>query len=139
MRKVYPALISIFMVVIILSSFKIASNYSSENSDWKAPAEADTLTNPYKNDKDAWMEAESTFNNLCSICHGYKGLGDGMAGMALDPRPANFTLDRVQKQSDGAIFWKMTNGRPPMASYRETLSADQRWQLVSYIRHLAKK
>ena len=39
---------------------------------------------------------------------------------------------------DGAIFWKITNGRPPMASYKLALKDSQRWQLVNYIRELGK-
>jgi len=44
----------------------------------------------------------------------------------------------VQNQSDGAIYWKITNGNPPMASYKETLTEEQRWQLVNYIRELKR-
>jgi len=28
---------------------------------------------------------------MCTICHGDKGKGDGVAGAALNPRPGNFT------------------------------------------------
>ena len=37
------------------------------------------------------------------------------------------------------VFWKITNGKAPMASYDELLSDDQRWKLVNYIRELGKK
>jgi hypothetical protein len=59
-----------------------------------------------------------------------------MAGAALKPRPTDFTSAQVKKEADGALFWKLTNGRAPMASYRSTLSPQQRWQLVNYIRSL---
>ncbi|HID39210.1 MAG TPA: cytochrome c [Calditrichaeota bacterium] len=108
-------------------------------SNWNAPPEADQLKNPFENDKEAWKKVETTFQTLCMICHGEKGYGDGIAGMALTPRPANLTSEEVQKQSDGAIFWKLTNGNPPMASYKETLTEEQRWQLVKYIRYLGSK
>jgi len=74
----------------------------------------------------------------CAICHGKKGKGDGVAGMALKPRPADFTKDVIQKQTDGAIYWKLTEGKAPMAAYKETLSEEQRWQLVNFIRSLRK-
>ena len=72
-----------------------------------------------------------------TICHGTKGAGNGVAGASLKPKPANFTLKEIQAQSDGAIFWKITEGRTPMAAYK-MLSDTQRWQLVSYIRTLKK-
>jgi hypothetical protein len=47
-------------------------------------------------------------------------------------------LRLLKKESDGVIFWKITNGKPPMASYEELLTEDQRWELVNYIRELEK-
>jgi len=70
----------------------------------------------------------------CWSCHGQNGFGDGAAGGALGQRPANFHDRRVKNQSDGALFWKMTNGRGNMPPFKEALSEEQRWQLVSYIR-----
>ncbi len=110
-----------------------------DGSGWIAPAEADKLENPFANNPNVWKNMEQTFNTLCTVCHGAKGLGDGIGGMALTPRPANLVSSRVQKQSDGAIFWKITHGKSPMASYKDTFSEEQRWQLVKLIRHLAEK
>lgn len=39
-------------------------------------------------------------------------------------------------QSDGALFWKMTHGRGNMPPFKEALSENQRWQLVSFIRKI---
>jgi hypothetical protein len=46
-------------------------------------------------------------------------------------------LPVVQSQSDGALFWKITNGNPDrgMPSFSR-LPELQRWQLVLYIRSL---
>lgn len=126
-----------FLAIAAAISFSFMS--ANPEQKWKAPPEADKLKNPFEKDTEAWKKAESTFKNLCVICHGEKGKGDGIAGMALTPRPANLTSEAVQKQTDGAIFWKITNGNPPMASYKETLTEKQRWLLVKYIRHLGSK
>ena len=75
---------------------------------------------------------------MCAICHGNYGKGDGMAGSSLTPRPTNFTISKVQAQSDGALYWKLTEGRAPMASYKTILKKEQRWQLVNYIRTFKK-
>ncbi|GBD91080.1 cytochrome c [bacterium BMS3Abin04] len=110
-----------------------------QSGKWKAPALADNLKNPIKDIIEASKKGKKIFSIQCAICHGKSGKGDGMAGMALNPRPANLTSKKVQEQSDGAIFWKLTTGKPPMASYAKIYSAKQRWQLVSYIRTLGKK
>lgn len=36
-------------------------------------------------------EADSVFTARCATCHGATGIGDGPAGMALTPKPRNFT------------------------------------------------
>ena len=56
----------------------------------------------------------------------------------MDKKPANFLAFKFKKESDGVIFWKITNGKAPMAAYEELLTEDQRWQLVNYIRELEK-
>ena len=84
-------------------------------------------------------EGRKLYASYCASCHGDKGKGDGLAGMTLKPRPANFKKDALQAQSDGAIFWKITEGRAPMAAYKGALTEEQRWQLVNYIRQLGSK
>ena len=109
-----------------------------QNGPWVAPPIADNKRNPYQDNEEAMKDGKKLFNQLCAICHGAKGKGDGVAGMSLNPRPADLTKAVVQSQTDGAIFWKMTEGRAPMAEYKSSLSEEQRWQLVNYIRSLAK-
>lgn len=106
---------------------------------WVAPKEADLLVNPVKGNLVATAEGKKLYVQYCTVCHGDKGKGDGPAGISLPVKPADHTSTRVQAQSDGAIFWKITNGRTPMASYKASLKDDQRWQLVNYIRSLDKK
>lgn len=106
---------------------------------WKAPSSADALKNPYKGNTAETEKGKALYEQMCVICHGKGGKGDGPAGIALNPRPADHTSAKVQDQSDGALFWKMTNGNPPMAAYKDVLSEEQRWDLVNYIRTLKKK
>ncbi len=134
------ALIGLSLVLVSVKlSAKNPTPAQDERKVWKAPAEADSLVNPFADDDKAAKQGETIFQSLCAICHGPAGKGDGVAGMALNPRPANLTSEKVQSQSDGAIFWKITNGNAPMPTYRETHSDSQRWQLVKYIRTLKAK
>ncbi len=63
---------------------------------------------------------------LCVVCHGAKGKGDGVGGSGLTPKPTNLADSDAQGQTDGVIFWKITEGRPPMASYKTVLPENKR-------------
>ena len=125
-----------FIGFLSFLTLSLSSFNSSET--WKAPATAKNITNPLKNNSQATAEGKKLYVNMCVVCHGNKGKGDGIAGMTLKPRPSNLTQALIQDQADGEIFWKITEGRAPMASYKELLTEEQRWQLVNYIRILKK-
>jgi mono/diheme cytochrome c family protein len=71
----------------------------------------------------------------CASCHGPAGKGNGPAAMALTPKPADWTSKKIQDESDGTLFWKITTGRGPMPAWKHLPEAD-RWALVQYIRTL---
>ena len=103
-----------------------------------APASADAKVNPLKGDAAATAAGGKLYQANCAICHGAKGLGDGVAASGLAKPPANHSSVAVQKLSDGALFWMISEGNTPMPSYKAVYSETQRWQLVNYIRTLAK-
>lgn len=127
------------LAVLCLMVMGTASNDAFGQTDWKVPASANSSKNPYAGKTAATAAGKVLYGQMCAICHGDKGKGDGLAGMTLKPRPANFKKDAIQAQSDGAIFWKLTEGRAPMATYKDVLTEEQRWQLVNYIRQLGGK
>ena len=99
--------------------------------EWKAPADAKNAKNP---EKGADLGKKSVETN-CASCHGAQGKGDGPAAAALSPKPANWQSDKVKKESDGELFWKITNGRGPMPPWKH-LPEKERWEIVNYIRTL---
>src|SRR5262245_25411910 len=73
----------------------------------------------------------------CQTCHGVNGKGDGAAAVALNPKPADWTSSTVQSETDGELFWKISNGRGPMPPWKH-LSENDRWAVIRYIRSLKK-
>jgi len=105
---------------------------------WVAPKNANAITNPTKDLSVSVKSGAVLFKAQCLMCHGEKGNGKGPAGTYLSPKPADFTSKVIQAQSDGVLFWKMTNGKTPMAAYKDILTEKQRWDLVNYIRTFKK-
>ena len=105
---------------------------------WEAPASADKITNPLKNDTKAAASGKKLFKVMCAVCHGVKGKGDGIGAAGLTTKPTNLISAEFQSQTDGAIFWKIAEGRAPMASYREAIPEKKRWELINYIKTLKK-
>jgi len=108
----------------------------AQDTSWVPPKSAIDMKNPFAGDALAAAKGKMKFYQMCAICHGMKGDGKGGGGVSLNPRPANFLSIDIKNEPDGALFWKMTEGNPPMASYKELLTEDERWQLVTYIRIL---
>ncbi len=106
---------------------------------WVAPESVNEMKNPFNDDPGGVAEAKKIFTSMCVICHGDAGKGNGAASVAIMPHPANFLSIEIENESDGAIFWKLTYGNPPMASYKTLLTDEQRWKLVRYIRKLEEK
>ncbi len=104
---------------------------------WVAPPEAKNVKNPVAKSDKVVADAKKTVETNCVPCHGPKGLGDGPAAAALPVKPANWTSAAVQAETDGELFWKITNGRGPMPPWKHLPEKD-RWGLVQYIRSLKK-
>jgi|GEM_PF-553129 len=133
MRKLNQLLL---ITAIFMSSTSLSYG---QWGDWIAPKdETDTLVNMYKHgDPDAIAGGKQVFATICFLCHGDHGKGDGMQAPTLPRPPADLTSRRVQKQTDGELFWKITNGNDVMLSF-STYTKEERWQLVTFIRQLAK-
>jgi mono/diheme cytochrome c family protein len=125
------------LIILPVLSFLCAKGFSQSRK-FPSPPSADAIVNPVKGNAEATLEGKKIYTLYCATCHGSKGKGDGIAAPGLSKPPADHTSDFVQKQTDGAIFWIITEGNNPMPTYKTTLKELQRWQVVNYIRTLAK-
>jgi mono/diheme cytochrome c family protein len=98
---------------------------------WQAPPDAIAKPNPLGQKPDATAGGKKLFQRNCVECHGTTGTG------VEKKHAADLQLATVQQQSDGALFWKITNGNTDrgMPSFSR-LPELQRWQLVLYLRTL---
>jgi mono/diheme cytochrome c family protein len=120
------AILSFFSTTIVLLAQN--TNYQPD-AGWRAPEEAAAKKNPLAEKPGLAAGGRKLFKRNCVECHGDSGQGLKKA--------ADLQLPIVQDQSDGALYWKITNGNPDrgMPSF-SGIPELQRWQIVMYLRTL---
>lgn len=127
----------LIVVAVIFMSFNLEIGNVIEQDKWIAPASSKELKNPFAGEAST-EKGKSIYNTRCVVCHGETGEGDGPAGKALTPPAASHASEGVQSQSDGELFWKVSEGRGAMVGWKLILSEEERWAVVNYIRTLKK-
>jgi len=126
-------------LMFITSLASVGTAQAQSPAEWVVPERRARRPNPVPNDAVAIAQGRTAFAKECQSCHGVTGRGDGTNAGSLNTRPSDLTSTRVQAQSDGALFFKITEGRGDMPNARTTLTDEQRWMLVHYVRTLATK
>lgn len=112
---------------------------NAQKKTWTVSDAAKNKKNPVANDADAISSGKALWNQHCKSCHGAKGLGDGTKAAQLKTEPGDFSKADTQSQSDGSLFFKTTEGRDDMPSFKKKIADDDdRWALVHFMRTLKK-
>lgn len=98
--------------------------------DWVVPADQKTLANPQEYNLTNIKKGKDLYYQHCKSCHGDPGKNNYLP---LVPHPVDITSDQMHKNSEGEIFFKITNGRGGMPQFKATLSEDDRWKIVNFI------
>lgn len=83
-------------------------------------------------------QGKKLYQTNCTSCHGQTGLGDGPAGINLDPKPANFHDPIVVNESSPYKFFNTIRLGVPgtgMTPY-SNLSDEEIWSLAFYVKSL---
>ena len=88
---------------------------------------------------------KAKYDSLCGGCHGSSGKGDGAAAAALNPKPQDHTSGKhMNSLTDKYLFDIIKGGgvgvkkSPLMPAWGNTLKDEDIWNLIAYIRSLAK-
>jgi mono/diheme cytochrome c family protein len=109
-----------------------------DNRPWSIPEPAKLLKNPISSSPAALAAARAIYLDKCANCHGKTGKGDGPDAASYYPSPASLAdAKRMNRETDGEIFYKISQGRKPMPSFKKRLTDEQRWELVLFIRSLS--
>jgi mono/diheme cytochrome c family protein len=95
--------------------------------------------NPLPDNAASLADGKEAFSHYCVACHGMDGQNTGVpfADRTSPPIPSLASPD-VQRYTDGQLKWILDNGLWPsgMPGSKGTLSDDELWSIVVYLRHL---
>ncbi len=97
-------------------------------------------TNPRAGVPESLANGQRLFEANCIMCHGRTGKGDGPSAASLPAPPPDLT-QHVPYHNDGTLYLWITNGLPlessekRMPAFKSTLSDNDRWDIVNYLRH----
>lgn len=123
----------LIVFVALIAGVTVAAIAAEE---WKAPARAAAKKNPIAADAVSVGRGKAVYTAECASCHGNSGKGDGPSAKDLEKHPGDMT--KLGGQTDGALFWKITEGKKPMASFATKLTEQQRWDVINYMKTLGK-
>lgn len=124
---------------IAASVMCVAFTTVQQTKPWPVPEKNAKMANPVKSSKESIANGKSLWNLHCASCHGKTGLGDGSKAAQLKTQPEDMTKGAAQTQSDGSIFYKISEGRDDMPSFKKKIpDPDDMWSLVNFIRTLKK-
>jgi len=120
----------LFLVVVVLISLRLSAQ------EWVVPAENAAKLSPFAfNDSTRKAGAELYILN-CKSCHGDPGKNNVINLVPTPPDPASA---KMQSNSDGALHYKLVQGRGTMPSFKNILSSSDTWRVISYVRSFNDK
>lgn len=118
-----------FPTVLILCLMLVPS--FAQGQDWVVPEDRRTRLSTFPFTDETRKEGERLYQINCHSCHGDPGKNNFIA---LQPSPGDPATDKIQRNSDGEIFHKVSTGRGQMPSFRSVLTTEEIWKVVSFIR-----
>lgn len=131
-----PVSLPVRASLVIATAFFFPTAAAAQEA-WDVPEEARAAVNPVPPGDAAVEAGRPLYTARCASCHGDTGKGDGRATRFIKPAPADIsTAEARDRMTDGEIFYKITEGKKPMPGMKRTLSDEERWQVVHFLRSL---
>jgi len=103
--------------------------------------EAAKVQNPAASTPESLAAGKRIFQRYCANCHGINAEG-GPGNDLIPPAPDLTAKEKKHGNTDGEIFNTIKNGVPPelnMGAWGDQLKDPDIWNVVNYVRSLAKK
>jgi cytochrome c5 len=113
------------LLLIVLFSFRLSAQ------DWVVPIENEAKLTPFAFNDSTRKAGAEIYNTNCKSCHGDPGKNNVIKMTPSPPDPASAEM---QSHKDGALYYKIVNGRGLMPSFKNILNSNNIWYVISFIR-----
>ena len=128
-----------FNLLLFALSVSVISFRMAQEEPWPVPDKYMKMANPVKADATSVADGKQLWLQHCTSCHGKAGKGDGPKAAQLKTLPHDLSKADVQSQPDGSFFYKTSEGRKDMPSFKKKIpDQDDIWSIVNYIKMLKK-
>ncbi len=100
---------------------------------------------PISASDDLYETGRRKFEQNCAVCHGFAGYGDGLVSQRATNlaqgywlQPTSLHEPRIQQQPVGRLYYTIANGKGKMGGYAASLTPEERWAVVFYVRALQR-
>lgn len=102
-----------------------------------ASTDPKSLKNPLTCSKIFKDQGARAYNFYCMQCHGSRGDGNGTVGQSFSPLPADLLSPATLSKHDGELYAKVRLGFKRHPVLFSTISAEDAWAVIIYLRSIA--
>jgi len=136
MRKPAPTL-ALFLLIAFFSAAQ-ETKPTPKTAYSPVPVTAAREPNPVKATPESIAQGKKIYSYDCASCHGVTG--DGKTDVAKELKVTDLTDPALLKdRTDGELFYIIKNGHDDMPPEGGRAKPEKLWDLVNYVRSLAKK
>jgi mono/diheme cytochrome c family protein len=95
--------------------------------------------NPISADAASRARGQEIYAQMCAVCHGVQGRGDGPLSRTMVPRPSDFRFHMTEGHTEAQLFDWISNGMPDtaMQGFANELSEEDRWHVINFLQTFA--
>ena len=132
----------VFLLLPLHVSAQQPQQPTEEKPATESKSNSDTAkqVNPVKSTPSPIASGKKSYTYDCAICHGKEGAGDGDLAGDMHLKLRDYRDPATLKDlTDGEIYSIIANGKGKMTGEEGRMKPEQIWDMVNYLRSLAKK
>lgn len=128
----------VFDVSATVHPSKLEKKLAGAALDRSVARRAPNTSNPVAPSPEVLRAGLAHYRGTCVTCHGAPGVDASEIGIGLNPPAPDLTLRKVQRRTDGELFWLVSHGirMTGMPAFGPTHEDEDIWKIVAFLRHL---